>query len=249
MKILIKLTFISLLVLTFLVGNASSIATVEVTTGKLPDQFQEGKQVDFTIKIKNYEGTKQLTLETNLVPSMADKPLWNFGESESIINANRYQQKITLDLSSLPAVLSVVVSGKVPDGVDRIKCDDIVLNKMHETKLKFYEVRADDKLAGIESFELILSVKEDFEKTLQQIRRKEFDGMKVDVENVFNSGLTTEAQKLATEMNNVKWPGSLKLFGIITIESDLMINAVIIVLIIVCLIIGYLLGSRESDEE
>jgi len=229
--------------------NSVSAATVEmVTPGKLPVQLQEGEQVDFTIKIKDYDDEGQLTIETNLIPS-ADKPLWHFGDSEPIIDANRYQPKITLNLSSLPAILTVSVSGKVPEGIDRVKCSDIVLNKMHGTTLKFYEIRTGAKLVKIESFGLVIKIKDDFEKTLQQIRRKEFDGMKTEVTKVFDVGLTTEAQNIANEMKNIKWPDSLMLFGIINIENDMMINGIVIGSILITFILGYLLGSRGQDDD
>jgi hypothetical protein len=241
--------FIIILVLILLTVNISSATTVEVITEKLPTSLQEGKQVDFTIQIKNYENVKHLTLETSLVKSSEDKPLWNFGDSESVIDVNRYQQKVTLNLTSLPAILNVKVSGKVPSGVEKITCGDIVLDSIHETKLKFYEIGADDKLIGIESFDRIIVEKENFVNTLQQIRRKEFDGLKTDVTKVFDDGLTADAQKMASEINNIKWPNSLLLFGMIPIESDMTINVLVIGVILVCLVLGYILGSRGADED
>jgi hypothetical protein len=238
------------LVLLILVTNISSAAIVEETTGALPTQLQEGKQADFTIKIKNYEDTKQLVLETSLIPLTADKPLWNFGDAESVINASRYQQKITLDISSLPAVLTVSVSGKAPEGIIIVKCDDdTVLNKMQDTKLKFFEVRADEKLIKIEPFELIINIRETFENTIKQIKRSEFDAMKTDVSKVFYSGLTTEAQRIALEMSKINWPGSLKLFGVVTIESNMYLNIIVAILMILCLVIGYVLGSKGKEDE
>lgn len=249
MKVNNGMIVISLLILSVFTVNISSAATVEVTTGKLPAQLQEGQQVDLTIKIKDYQDAGKLTLETDINPS-TDRPLWNFGDSEPIINANRYQQKIVLDnLSSLPAILSVSISGKVPEGVDKVKCGDTVLNKMHETTLKFYEVRSDEKLAKIESFELLIKVKDDFEKTLQQIRRKEFDGMKTEARKIFNIGLTTEAQNIANEMNNLKWPDNMMLLGVIKITDEMAINVIFIISIMMVFIIGYSLGSRGSDED
>ena len=245
----IELTLVSILILVTFVINVSSAATVEVATGKLPTQLQEGKQVDFTIKIKNYEDAKLLVLETNLVPLTSDKPLWNFGESESVIDTNRYQQKITLNLSSLPSILSIAVSGKVPDGIDRTKCNDLVLNKMHETKLKFYEVRTDEKLAGIESFDLIINAKEDFENTVQQIRRSEFDGMKQQIRKLFYMGMTIEAQSIANEMSKITWPDSLTLFGILNVKSDLLLNVIVILTAIVMFIVGYVFGSRDPNDQ
>ncbi len=244
-----RLKLTSILVLVILMGNISSATTVEVTTEKLSPRLQEGNQVDFTMQIKNYENEKQITLETNLVSSSTDKPLWNFGDSESVIDANRYQQKLTLNLTSLPAILNVKVSGKVPSGVEKIKCGDVVLDNIHNTKLKFYEIRADDKLVGIESFDLVIIAKENFENTLQQIRRKEFDTLKTEVTKVFNAGLTTEAQKMANEMNTISWPNSMKLLGVIPIESNMAINIIVIALICACLVLGYILGSRGIEED
>ncbi len=242
-----KLIFISILILVVFMVSGSYAATVELTTGKLPDKLKEGEQVDFTIKIKNYEGGKQLVLDTNLIPTAADKPLWNFGESESVIDANRYQQKITLNLSSLPAFLNVRVSGKVPDGIDKIKCEDIILNKMHDTKLKFYEVRTEDQLVGIESFELIIATKENFENTLQQVRRTELDGIKQEVSKVFYMGITTEAQNIANEMTKMTWPDSLTLFGVATIKDSLVLNVIVILTAIIMFIVGYVFGSRDPN--
>ncbi len=243
-----RLTIISILIWAIFITNGTYAATVELTTGKLPDQLQEGKQVDFTIKIKDYEDSQQLMLETNLIPSAADKPLWNFGESESVIDINRYQQKIILNLSSLPAFLNVHVSGKVPEGIDKIKCDDIILNKMHETKLKYYEVRTEEKLVGIESFELIIGTKEDFENTLQKIRRSEFDRMKQEVRNLFYMGVTTEAQNIANEMSVMTWPDSLSLFWIFTIKNSTWLNVTFIIYGLVMLLIGYAFGARGTND-
>ncbi len=242
-----RVKLLAIIILAIITINSSATAVEVVTPDKLPTQLQEGEHVDFTIKIKDYEDVGQLTIETNLAP--ADKPLWNFGDSEQIIDANRYQQKIILNLSSLPAILTISVSGKVPEGIDRVKCGDIVLNKIHDTTLKFYEVRADNKLIKIESFGLIIKIKDDFYKTLQQIRRKEFDGMKTGTIKVFDAGLTTDAQNIATEMNNVKWPDNIMLFGIIKIENDMMINGIIIACILVTFIIGYVVGSKGTDDD
>lgn len=249
-----RLTFISILILVIFMVGDSYAANVELTTGKLPDKLKEGEQIDFTIKIKNYEGENQLVLDTNLVPTAADKPLWNFGESESVIETNRYQQKIILNLSSLPAILNVRVSGKVPEGIDKIKCDDTVLNKMHDTKLKFYEVRTENQLVGIESFQLIIGAQENFENTLQKIRRTELDGIKKEVSKVFYMGITTEAQNMANEMIKMTWPDSLKLFGVVSIDDSLVLNILIILTAIIMFIFGYVLGSRDpnaslNDEE
>ena len=237
---------ISFLILTILMVSNASATTVEVVAGKLPAQLHEGEPVNFTIKIKDYEGVRQLTLETNLVPT--DKPLWDFGESDSIVDANRYQQKITLNLSSLPAIISVSVSGKVPSGINSVKYGDLVLNKMLDTKLKFYEIHADGNIVKIEPFELIIKTKEDFDQTLQSIRRKEFDNMKTDVRKIFDTGLTTDAQNIATDMNNIKWPDSLMLFGIIKIENEMMMNGIVIGSILIMFVIGYALGSREDED-
>ena len=120
---------------------------------------------------------------------------------------------------------------------------------MTDTKLKFYEARVDGKLVNIQSFDLIIKKRDDFEKTLQSTRRKEFDDMKTDIRKIFNIGLTTEAQNIATDMSNIKWPDSLLLFGLIKVDNDLILNAITIGLILVVFIVGYLLGARGSDNE
>ncbi len=242
-----QLKLLSYFLLMAIAINNASASTVEISSGKLADQLHENEQVDFSIKIKDYGDAKQLSIETNLVPS-SDKPLWDFGDSNPIINVNRYQQKVMLNSSSLPAILTVSISGKVPEGVDRIKCNDLVINKLQSTKLKFYEVRTDEKLVRIESFELIIKTKEDFEKTLQGIRRKEFDGMKENVRKVFDMGLTTEAQNIANDMERIIWPDNLKLFGIIKLDNEFLINAIVIGASIIGFVFGYVIGSKEDGE-
>lgn len=241
-------TIVCILIITAFMTNVASATTAELTTGKLPDKLKEGEQVDFTIKIKNYENAEQLILETNLLPSATDKPIWNFGESEQVIDANRYSQKITLNLTGLPIFLNVKVSGKVPEGIDKVKCDDIVLNKMHNTKLKFYEIRTDEKLVGIESFELIITAKEEFEKTLENVRGTEFDEIKQELRKIFYSGITTESQNIATSLNNMKRPDNLKLFFFVPINSDTMLNIITVIMMLLIFIVGYKLGSRDPNE-
>lgn len=247
----IKLTIASFLILTILMV-ISSAATVEVTNGKLPTQLHEGDQVDFTIKIKDYdEDTKSIAIETSLVSS-GNKPIYDFGDLNPSITDNRYSPIITLNTSSLPPkAFQVSISGKVPDGETRIKCDktDLIISKFSDTKLKFYEVRVDQKLIGIESFESIIAKKEDFDKTVNKVAWKELDGIKRETKKLFDNGLTAEAQSIANEMSNIKIPNSLSLFGILKIDNDMLLNGIMIGLIIVIFIIGYVCGSRGSSED
>lgn len=240
---------IGILVCAIILTNIAYAATVEVVKpARLADKLHEGDQTNLTIKIKDYEDAKQISIETNLIP-VGDVPLWDFGESNPVIDVNRYQQKIILDTTKLPEILTVSISGKVPVGENKVKCNDIVLTKLQETKLKFYEVRADDKLVKIESFELVIKIKEDFENTLQQVKWKEFDVMAREVRKVFDNGLTTEAQNIATEMKNMKRPDSLTLFGVLKVDNDLLLNGIVAGSIVVMFIIGYVSGSRKEDEE
>lgn len=242
---------IIILVLVILMSNIVSAATVEVTTGKLPVQLHEGDQVDLTIKIKDYEDVKNLVIETSLV-STNNKPIYDFGDYNPSIADNRFNQKITLDISALPPnTFHVSISGKVPEGETRIKSDktDIVISKFSETKLKFYEVLTDQKLAGIESFELVIAKKEKFENTIGKITWGELDGAKREIRKLFDSGLTTEAQNIADELNKIKIPNSLSLFGLVKIENDIMLNSVAAVIFLIALVIGYIRGARNPNSE
>lgn len=249
-----KLAIISFLI-AIIIMSISSAATVEVTSGKLPAQLHEGDQVNFAIKITDFgEDTKSITIETSLI-SVNNKPIYDFGDLNPSITDNRYNQKITLNMSSLPQNnLQVSISGKSPEGETRIKLDksDLIISKFSDTKLKFYEVRTDQKLAGIESFELIITKKEVFDNTLNKITWKGLDGVKREVKKLFDSGLTTEAQNIANEMGNIKIPNSLLLFGIIKVENDLWLNIIVVAMILLVFVIGYLAGSgggREEEEE
>lgn len=231
--------------------NASYAATVEITSGKLPVQLREGDQVNFTVKIKDYSDAKQLTLETSLVQN-GNKQLWDFGDLNPNINVNRYQQKISLNLSSLPVTISVSVSGKAPSGENRAEYDGgIIVTKFSDTKLKLYEADVDGKLASIESSDFIINKKENFENTMVQITDNKYDNIKKDIRNLFDLGLVTDAQGIADDLNKIKDvpSGSLLLFGFIKIGNDIWLNITVIVLIIVCIMIGFVLNSKSGDEE
>lgn len=248
----IRHTIIIFLLMVVLMVNISSAATVEITSGKLPSQLHEGDQVDFTIKINDYdEDVKNIIIETSLI-SANNKPIYDFGDYNPSITDNRYNPKITLNTSSLPPnTFQVSISGKVPDGETRIKSDksDLVISKFSETKLKFYEVRTDQKLSGIESFELIITKKEVFEKTINKITWDKLDGVKREIKKLFDSGLTTEAQNIAEEMGKINVPNSLSLFRIIKIEDDMLLNAIAVGLILITFVIGYVFGSRKQQED
>jgi hypothetical protein len=236
----------SLFILTALI-NIASAATVEGPP-TMPSQLREGDHSNFTIKISDYKDAKQITIETNLIP-IGDKPLWDFGDANPTINIDRYRQNVTLDTSSLPSILTVSISGQVPDGTISTKCDDTFLIKLQETKLKFYEVREDNKLVKIESFDLIIKIKENFENTLQKVQWSQLNGIVQEDRKVFDSGLTTEAQNIADDIVNIKKPNSLLLFGFLTVDNNNLLNGIVFGCIIVMFILGYISGSRKEEEE
>jgi hypothetical protein len=245
-KIIVLILFI------FFINN-SSAATVELTSGTLPSSLREGDQINLTVEIKELQDNNLLTIDTSLIQA-GDKPLYDFGELNAFINENRYQQKITLNLSSLNRqFIYVTISGKAPDAGNNIKCDnsDLIITKFDNTKLKFYEIQADNKLIGIESFDLIILKKENFEKTLQQISWFQLDELKKETRNLFDLGLVNDAQILADDMKNIQLPNNLLLFGFIEMKNNTWLNVVFLISILICFIIGYLLGSRKqySDDE
>ncbi len=249
-NLIINKKIIVLILFIFFVNN-SSAATVELTSGTLPSSLREGDQINLTVKIKELQDNNLLTIETSLIPA-GDKPLYDFGELNAFINENRYQQKITLNLSSLNRqFIYVTISGKAPDAGNNIKCgnSDIIITKFGNTKLKFYEIHADDKLTGIESFDLIILKKENFEKTLQQISWSQFDELKKETRNLFDLGLVNDAQILANGMKNIQLPNNLLLFGFIEIKNNTWLNVIFLISILICFIIGYLLGSRKQYSD
>lgn len=249
----IKLTIIAILsIMAINTINIVSAASVQVVNGKLSTQLHEGEQVDFSIQIKTDLSTeKNITIETNLISS-DNNPIYDFGELNPSITSNRYNQKITLDTSTLPKIFQVKISGKVPNGEIQTKPDDsddnLVISKFINTELKFFEIHADQNLAGIESFKLIINKKEKFDSTLQSIRRPEFDKMKSEIQKLFDSGFPNEAQNLANEMSNIKFPDSLTLFGVLKISNDMFLNILVIITVIVIFSIGYIAGAKPNDE-
>jgi len=230
----------------------SSAATVElVSPSKLPTQLQEGEQISLTIKIGDYDDTKSITIDTSLISS-DNKPIYDFGALNPSITENRYNQTITIDTSSLQQKeFQVSISGKAPVGEteNKIKDTDIVIRKFSDSNKNYYEVHADKTLANINSFELVIKIEDDFVKTTEKITWKELDGTKKEVTKLFNSGLTTEAQNIANEMVKITVPGSLSLFGLVKIESDIWLNIAIIVTALIMFCLGFIVGRHGNDED
>lgn len=232
-------------------SNISSAAIVElINSEKLPSQLHEGEQVSLTIKIEDYGDAKSITIDTSLVLS-GNTPIYDFGTLNPSVPGNRYNSTIILDTSLLPAKeFQVSISGRAPAGEVRTKVSDtdIVISKFSGTTKNFYEVHADKKLADIKSFELIIGTKDNFDKTIEKVIWKELDGLKKEDERLFDSGLTAEAQDIANEMANIKIPNSLSLFGIVNVESDLLLDTIVVLVFIVAFIIGYIVARRSDDN-
>jgi len=251
-----SIIFVLSLLLILCQAPDSYAAQVEVVSGSLPEKLHEGQQINFTIEVSDYsyEDARYFNVETNLLLISDDQPLYDFGELNKYVNSqDRYKQSIALNLSSLPRKDSIRISiaGKAPDGENIIKCEptDVVITKFQEGKLKLYEVDANGKVVDVKLFELVIYKKEKFEETMQQIRWEELDNMKQEVRKLFDRGLVTDAQNLASQMSNIKYSNHLLLLGIIKIKNNLWLNAICIFLIIMSFIIGYLRGSSLSDRE
>ena len=230
----------------------SSAATVElVSPEKLPLQLREGEQTNLTIKIEDYGNAKSITIDTSLILS-DNKPIYDFGELNPSITENRYNQTITIDTSLLPQKdFQVSISGKAPVGEteNKIKDTDIVIRKFSTSNKNYYEVHADDALVTVNSFELVIKIEDDFVKTMEKVTWKELDGTKREVTKLFYSGLTTEAQNIANEMVKITVPGSLSLFGMVKIESDIWLDIIVVVAALITFCIGFIIGRRNDNED
>ena len=250
------LLIISILInIIFVQITSASVTLVEPITPKtLPSQLHEEEEINFTIKIKDYdyENANILRLETNLIKS-DNRPLYDFGELNEYLNVNRYEQSIILNISSLPqkAFIEVSVNGKAPNGENKIMSDksDIVITKFTDSNLKLYEVYIDEKLEGIETFKLIIDKKEKFEKTMQQIDWNELNSLKSEIRKLFDIGLVIEAQSLATHLSNIERPDNLLLLKIIKIKNNFWLNITFLSSLFISFIFGYWYGSKPSEED
>lgn len=244
--------FIRMLMFIFIVISTvdiSSAATVDlVSPSSLPTQLKEGEHVEYTIKISGYEDAKTLTIETSLV-SVDNKPIYDFGDLNSAIEG-MYSSKITLDVSKLPNKIQVSVSGNAPQGgVTNKYSDDIIVTKLVDTPLKYYEVTEDKKLVKMEPFTLLINKKEIFDSTMEEVVRPELNGIKKSVEKLFSKGLVIEAQEMASELKSIQWPDSLELLGLIKIDSSLWLNIVVILTLVIGLVVGFLIGANIDTGE
>lgn len=251
----IKSVFIAAIILVIMGAtliNISSAATVElVNPTQLPSQLREGDQTNLTINIGDYDSVNSITIDTSLISS-DNKPIYDFGVLNPSITDNRYNQTITIDTSLLQQKeFRVSISGKAPVGEtgEQVKDTNIVIRKFSDSNKNYYEVHADRTLADVKSFELVIKIKDDFVKTMNKVTWKELDGTKKEVTNLFNSGLTTEAQNVANELVKITVPGSLSLFGIMKIESDMLLDILVIITALVLFCIGFIIGRRRDNED
>lgn len=251
----IKSVFIAAIILVIMgttLITISSAATVElVNPAQLPAKLREGDQTNLTISIGDYGDAKSITIGTSLISS-DNKPIYDFGVLNPSITENRYNQTITIDTSLVQQKeFQVSISGKAPIGEteNKIKDTAIIIRKFSSSNQKYYEVLADNALVNTKTFELVIKIEDDFVKTTEKITWKELEGTKKEVTKLFYSGLTSEAQSIANEMVKITVPGSLSLFEILKIESDMWLNIIVVVIALIMFFLGFIVGRRGDSEE
>ncbi len=249
-----KNIFLSLLFALILFAGVSSGITVEMENpSNVPTYLEEGEHVSFVLLIDNIdEDISSLTLETNLL-SANSEPIYDFGDSNKYVPVNRYDKKMNVNLSSFPQrnFIRVSISGKAPSGEINHKDEDtgLVTTTFRDSKLKYYELKVNEEPYNIETFELRIQKKENFEKTMQSIEIDELDGLKLKTRDLFDKGLVTESQGIANEMSTIKLPNNLKMFGIVNVHSNLQLNIFAIVFLLIGAILGAILYSRSISDE
>lgn len=240
--------FVIIVLLTILSMHVASATTVElINPEKLPTQLKEGEQVDYTIKIDDYDDSKDITIETSLISSN-NKPIYDFGELNPTISENRYNSTMTIGTHNIPKTLQITVSGKVPGGEITNNYGDIIVTKFRDPKLKYYDIHVDKKMVVIESFELIILKKKTFDDTMEQVTRAELSGIKRYANKLFDKGLISDAQDIVSEMISIKWPNSLSLFGIIKIDSNFWLDIIVLIILAIGLLIGFLVGANIDNN-
>lgn len=247
----INTLFIVVIALIITTITLSSATTTELISPKeVQTQLKEGDEVTLTIKIEDYNKASNIVITTSLV-ALNNKPIYDFGTLNPSITENRYSQTITLNTSTLPQKeFQVIIAGKAPIGEVETKVEntDLIIRKITSSNKKYYEVMSDGILSDIKSFELIIKTEDTFIKTNEKITWKELDGTKKEVNKLFYSGLTTEAQNIANEMTKIKKPNDLVLFTFIQIESDLLLNTIMTIVMVIMLILGFVAGRYNSDN-
>jgi hypothetical protein len=242
-----------LFIILSIISNVSAI-TVDPVNPHFASKLDEGAQINFTLKIKDLDqrNADYLKIETNLVKS-GNSPIYDFGDLNEYLNINRDRPNLNLNLSSIPQnkIITVTISGQAPSGEIQNKNQDLVLTKFLEGNLKYYEVDNGDQPCqnGIQVFQLNNPKKEKFEDTMQQINLDELNTLKQDIRELFNIGLVTQAQKMASEMSEIKLRDYLKLFNIVYIKSDLSLNLVAISFLLLGFIIGFVVSKKTEKDE
>jgi hypothetical protein len=110
--------------------------------------------------------------------------------------------------------------------------------------------RIRNEVCKIQTFKLNIQKKEKFEDSMQQINLNELDPLKKDVRELFEIGLVTEAQQMASDMSGINLHDYLKLFNIVDVKSNFSLNIVAISFLSFGFIVGYVCRmKREVKEE
>jgi hypothetical protein len=240
-----------LFIILSIISNAAAIKVDQVPN--LAPKLDEGTPVNFTLKIYDLDQrtVDDLTIETNLVAS-GNSPIFDFGDLNKYIETERYKQTLHLNLSSIPnkKTITIMVSGKTPSGEisDSVR-NNLVLTTFNDGDLKYYEVKnGEENPLGIAAFKLNIQKKEQFEDTMQKINLDELNPLKQDVRDLFNIGFVTEAQKMASEMSEIRLPPSnLKLFYIVDVNSDFSLNLITVIFLLLGCVVGFVIRMKTSE--
>ncbi len=247
----IRLGF-SLLIVLSIISNVAAIKVDPVPN--LAPTLDEGVPVNFTLKIDDLDqkSVDDLTIETDLIKS-GNSPIFDFGELNEYVGTDIYKQTLHLNLSSFPneKTVTIKISGISPSGEtpDQVR-DNLVLTSFKSGDLKYYEVKNGKNYQDMAVFRLNIQKVQTFENTMQQIKIDELKPLQEDVRRLFNAGFTTEAQKMASDISEIKLPpNNLMLFSIFDIKNELILNIIVIGFLMLGIVIGYVIGKKKPSED
>lgn len=240
---------LSLFIIICIIPNVSAI-NAEVASSLAPS-LDENSQVNFTIIIDGLDQrTSDLTIKTDLVRS-GNSPIFDFGDLNKYVGTSIYEQTVRLNLSSIPnnKTITVLVSGNTPRGeTSKSIQDGLVLTRFYDGNLRYFEVEnGEGTTLAIHTFKLNIKEKQQFEDTMEQIKWDELNPLKQNVRSLFDMGLVTVAQDMASDMSKIK--SNLKLFNIIDIKNEFSLNLIVISIFLCGIIVGFIVRMKAEVED
>lgn len=253
-----NVTIIIILLWVFSVGYALEVKVV--SPSDLPKQLEVGEEVSITLEIQDYSygNAEYLSLDTDLISSKGN-PIYDFGRlNERYGDINTFEKQIKIPLPRDVSIFTVTIKGRVPSTEKTFECvgAGVTLIRYPESDLKYYEISLLDgegnEIKGnkdIKSFMVVFPRKTKFYNELAEIDQEYLKELKKEARTLFERGFVNEAEVILKAMKNIKTPAESKLFWVISVRDEKILNGTVFLLIVIAFVIGLKVGGGQDKDK